>query len=961
MRVKLSHNNEIAGPMWPKKTRRDATVVLFSIISALVPLLFPGLAAATDLSEFLGRRVKSVEVTIEGAPGSNTSEMKSLLTVAAGQDYSPVNIRESLAALYRSGLISGARVEGVNVGSDGVSIRFIVKPQARIENVVFQGPTIFDASELRARLNQLDPGERLSETAVTQGTGDLLAFYSAHGYYHAKVEPDVQLDSGGTRASLVYRITPGEQAKVRGYVVDVKGARIDLGEIKHALIEGHSFTQGAVQDEIEQIRQAYLKQDYLAVRVNSNIAADLLDDSVAVTVTVDSGPRVMVDVEGLEIDEKTKKKTLTFYTLGGIDDFALEEGRRRLLDYAQRQGYFFAEITKPASPPPTAEVVRLRYLVEPGRRYRLADINIEGVNVIPHKEMEDQFKSRQASFIPLFGLGRGVTSNEMLRQDSNLVQKRLREIGYRKALVDVRRGVSLDGEKLIITFDVKQGPRSYVEAVDIRGNAVFTTAELRKRLTLEESDPLVSSVISQNADQLLAAYTAQGYATAEVISEISDLGSVDGQDRVRVIYSISEGNRSRIKNVTTRGIAHTDEGRLRRDFYLFKEGEWLRTDRLQETERSLYETNAFNSVNITSEPVGRMENGVEERDVTVNLAEAKRYLLIYGFGYQSSRSDKHVPGLDFLKGARGLIQLTNTNMFGKVYTGSIQLRAGQDELLGQVSFQNPRPLGKNYPTLISVFARRLAEKSFLSDRYTAVIQTERRFSDETIAYLSYSFERIKNSPPEADVERSRRPIRLGRIGPSFASDTRDNAFEPNTGAFTLGSLSVASTIFGGNEQFVKMQVVHSRYFPIKRFRDTVYSVSGRLGIATPFGGKQTLPISERFFAGGSRDLRGFGFEEAGPINAETGQPDGGNALFVLNNELRFPLIGALGGTVFSDTGNVFRRVKDFRPQDLTQTFGFGLRLKTPIGPVRVDFAFLLINKPAGAPTFRRNFSFGQTF
>jgi outer membrane protein assembly factor BamA len=192
--------------------------------------------------------------------------------------------------------------------------------------------------------------------------------------------------------------------------------------------------------------------------------------------------------------------------------------------------------------------------------------------------------------------------------------------------------------------------------------------------------------------------------------------------------------------------------------------------------------------------VGRTENGIEERDVTVNVAEAKRYLLIYGFGYQSSRSDLHVPGLEFFNGARGLVQLTNSNMFGKLYTGSAQFRIGQDELLGQISFQNPRPFGKNYPTLISVFARRLAEKSFLSDRYTALIQTERRISDDTIAYLSYSFERIKNSPPEADVERSRAPVRLGRIGPSFARDTRDNAFEPTTGNLTVGSFSIASSI-----------------------------------------------------------------------------------------------------------------------------------------------------------------------
>jgi outer membrane protein insertion porin family len=938
---------------------------------------------ANDFTEFLGRRVTSVEVVIDGAPGSNTTEIKALLEVAAGQDFSPVRIHDSLVRLHHSGLISGARVEATASGSDGVALRFVVKPQARIENVVFEGTTVFPANELRARLNELDPGERLSQGAIERGLAEILGFYSARGYYQARVTSRVELDPTSTRATVIYAVEPREQARVSAFTIDVKGERIDLSKVKHSIVEGKPFTQADVQEEMDQIRQAHVAQDFLAVKVNNKITADVINNTVAVTVTVESGPRVMVEVEGIKLSEKQMREILPFYTQGGIDDFALEEGRRRLLDLAQRQGYFFAEVTRPTAPPPDAATVRLKYIVETGQRYKLTDIDIEGITAIPSKELQDQLKSKRATIIPFFGLNRGKTSNDLLRQDANLIQKRLRELGYRRALVDVLRGISVTGEALIITFKVEQGPRTYIETIDIRGNNVLTTDELSPRLELKPGDPFVTTDVTQNADQLLTAYTIQGYANAEVVSELAELGTVGGQDRVRLVYAVTEGNRVRIRNITVRGAAVTNTGRLERDFFMFKEGEWLRQDHLQETERVLYDTNSFNSVVISSEPSGRTTNRVEERDVTVNVAEAKRNLLIYGFGYQSNQSDLVVPGLGFLNGARGLVQITNTNLFGKLYTGSTQFRASQNELLGQVSFQNPRPFGTNYPTLISIFARRLAEKTFRSDRYTALIQAERRISDETIAYVTYNFERISIYNLRGsleDIERNRRPIRLGRIGPSFARDTRDNGFEPSTGTFTVGSLYVASKIFGGNEQFVKLHAEHSRYYPIKKFRDTVYSVSGRLGLGSPFGGRQTLPVSERFFAGGARDLRGFGFEEAGPRDpvptfdqngdpvldpngnpVTTLQPSGGNAVIVINNELRFPIYGILGGTVFSDTGNVFRRVKDFRPQDLTQTVGFGFRLKTPIGPVRLDLAFLVFNKPAGQPTFRRHISFGSTF
>jgi outer membrane protein assembly complex protein YaeT len=528
----------------------------------------------------------------------------------------------------------------------------------------------------------------------------------------------------------------------------------------------------------------------------------------------------------------------------------------------------------------------------------------------------------------------------------------------------VRRGVSVTGENLIITFDVEQGPRTYIDSIEVRGNTIFTQKELRERLNIDPGDPFMTTVATQNADALLNVYSRAGYASAQVFSELVDLGNSEGRDRVRLIFSISEGNRIRIRSVTTRGITHVNTARLENDFYLFKEGEWLRNDRLQETERVLYDTDAFQTVAINSEPVGQAADGIEEHAVTVDLIESKRYLLIYGFGYQTSQSDLEVPGLGFLNGARGNVQLTNVNMFGRLYTGSLQLRASRSELLGQLSFQNPRPFGFDYPAQFSIFARRLAEKSFRSDRYTSVLQIERRLSQESIAYINYTFERIKIFDLQTsldEIERNRLPIRLGRVGVSYARDKRDNAFDSTRGTFTFGSLSFASTILGGNEQFIKFNAEHTRYYPIKALRTTVFLTSARIGLATPFGGKESLPISERFFGGGSRDLRGFGFEEAGPRDSVTGRPLGGNALLVINNELRFPITGILGGAVFSDTGNVFRRVKDFRPNKLSQSFGFGILAKTPIGPVRFDLAFLVFNRPAGEPIMRRHFTFGQTF
>ncbi|MBI3653842.1 MAG: BamA/TamA family outer membrane protein [Acidobacteria bacterium] len=919
---------------------------------------------AAEGGDFLGRRVTSVRVLMEGAQGGATAEMQALLEVAAGQTYSPVRIHDSLIALYRSGLISEARVEAEAEGAAGVALTFVVKPQARIDAIVFEGTPIFSTSEIRSRLKDVEPGAKLSSSAISRGTGELIAYYSARGFNDARVSADVRLDQSGRRATVIYTITPGEQARIANYTLNIVGPHLDLSNFKHALVAGQLFTQASVGDEMERLRQEHLKNDYLMVRVSNKITPGADNKTVNVMIDVEPGPKVEVDIQGLPLDDKTKRQILPFYTQGGVDEFTIEEARLRLLDYAQRKGYFFAAVTSPPFPDSTATLSRLVYQVETGRKFKLSEINFEGITAIDSRDLLPQLKSKTAVIIPYFGFSRGFTSDEFLRQDANLIAKRLKELGYRRATVVERRGVTVDGDNLIITFSAVQGPRTYIQDIDVRGNNLLTTDELRGRLSVQVSDPLVANNVRGGADKLQIAYTNRGYATAEVSAEIVDLGNVDGQDRVRLIYDVVEGNRVRISDIITRGAGRTDVKRLERDFYLFKRGDWLNADKILDTERVLYDTNAMGSVSINSETIGQAPDGIEDRRVTVDIVEAKPNLLIYGFGFQFSRDPITIPGLAFMQGFKASAQITNTNLFGKLYSGSLQTRIGRDEVLGQATFQNPRPFGTNFPLLISVFGRRLAEKSFRSDRYTAVIQAERRLSDKTIVYGSYNFERIsladlQVSPEE--IARNRQAIRLGRIGPSFARDSRDNAFDPSNGTFTLGSIYLASRIFGGNEQFIKMLVEHSRYYKVKKLRDTVYSVSGRLGLARPYGGKDTLPISERFFGGGSRDLRGFGFEEAGPKDPVTGRPIGGNAVFVINHEFRFPLYGAIGGTLFSDIGNVYRRVKDISPRLTTVTFGIGVRIKTPIGPVRFDVGSLVLNRPAGAPLLRGHFTFGQTF
>jgi outer membrane protein assembly factor BamA len=132
-------------------------------------------------------------------------------------------------------------------------------------------------------------------------------------------------------------------------------------------------------------------------------------------------------------------------------------------------------------------------------------------------------------------------------------------------------------------------------------------------------------------------------------------------------------------------------------------------------------------------------------------------------------------------------------------------------------------------------------------------------------------------------------------------------------------------------------------------KSLVLARSTSFGVIERYAGLPEIPLAERFFGGGALSNRAFPEFQAGPRDLETGFPIGGNALFINTVELRFPLIGEnLGGVLFNDFGNVYSsldkislrwRQRDLRDFDYAvQSFGFGIRYRTPIGPVRADFS-----------------------
>jgi outer membrane protein insertion porin family len=1066
-----------------------------------------------DTGDYEGRIITLLEIVIEGSPRDEAAqaEFLSLLSVAQGGEYAAVRVRESLESLFNSGLISNARVEVSETcaSASGVTrplcVRFIVQRQVKVGEVKIGLHAAPDSpiseDEMRSRLNMLEPGSSLSEHVLRTNADLIQAYLRDKGFYRADVtytQVRDPKDPTGTRQTVLFDIEPNEQARVEAFNIKIDG--FDDGPVrpKLNLQPGTAFTRSALGEDIDRIRQAIIALGHLAPQLDDErFILDPATNRVTINLTGRIGPKVEVKVLNYELKEKTQRELLPIKREGNIDISAIVEGERRLRNKIQESGYFFADITRICTVTPplsndgmngtsemcenlnpeeiTGRTVNITYDVERGRRFKLTDIRIEGTEELKIEDVEGELRTQKANalgFIPLLGYGRGYTSRELLVQDTRTIRARMVDLGYRRAEVTVRQGVSLEGENLIITFVVEEGPLTRIAGVEIRGNKLYTDARLRNEIAdagsarcaarfaaddftpcfrTAEDQPFSRSQSRADLEQILNLYARDGYVDARLDFSTVDLPGItlpDGrrEERVRVVYTIrSEGEKVIINRIFINGNIRTKRESILAAIPL-REGDVLRVDRLNESERALYATDVFRQVIIRTEPAGETSSGFKKRDVIIDVEELKPREMRYGGGYSTDN------------GPLGFFDIRNLNMFGKLRQGAFRIRASRRQQLVRLEYIDPRfrgygdnqfaplALSAQYQrdTTVTRFFRstidrgsfgivqRLDEEGNPIDefgqpageptinRFTINAETQRLIDrkSRSILFLRYSYEDVRlyniNSLLIASVLRPDRAIRLSRLAATFVRDTRDSQFDTQRGDFLTLDYSLALRQLGGNISFNKFQLNYRRYYRLrqKRARGTVLAGNITLGLANLFNPRdrnddnviddvdRTMPISERFFAGGSTTLRGFNFEEAGPravvpecflqqrspqdprppvgcgiFRNSKGEPIqldpftvpvGGNAIAVINLEARTPLSKAFQIIPFYDGGNVFRRVGDIfgrndspaaddpnltradriRAHNLratwTHTIGLGFGIKTPLGgTLSIDYGWLL--------------------
>jgi len=233
-------------------------------------------------------------------------------------------------------------------------------------------------------------------------------------------------------------------------------------------------------------------------------------------------------------------------------------------------------------------------------------------------------------------------------------------------------------------------------------------------------------------------------------------------------------------------------------------------------------------------------------------------------------------------------------------------------------------------------------------------------------------------------------VRLSTVAGSFLRDSRDDVLDSAKGTLFVVEADLAARAIGSEVGYVKTYTQVRRFYEVPSVRRTVVALAARFGAAHGFPRSvplvdsrgqpivgadgqqivsivQDLPASERFFAGGDTTVRGFALDRLGDEStiSDTGFPKGGNGVIVLNSELRVAVTKRVQGVGFVDAGNVVARASDIDLFDLRTAAGFGIRIGTPVGPIRLDLGFKLDRRELSPGRLERrsiwHISLGQAF
>jgi outer membrane protein insertion porin family len=612
-----------------------------------------------------------------------------------------------------------------------------------------------------------------------------------------------------------------------------------------------------------------------------------------------------------------------------VDEYKLNEVASKIKDLYAKKGFTQSKITYDFKANKEKNEAEVKYIIEEKGVLKVRRIKIQGNKAISAGRILKLMKTRTAwLFNP------GLYKEEALKDDI----KRITDFYRQEGFTDVKIDTELDSNEkgLYVTVSIVEGKRYYIGTIQIEGYKDVSLDEIKKAMKLKTDSVYSDTALYEESSRIRSVYVDKGYIFAQ-IEPITILNPET--QKVDVTYKIVENQVAYIERIDIKGNIKTKDKVIRRELRVYPE-ERFDGKAVRRSKEKLENLGFFEEVRFDTEPGTKPE----QVNLIVDVKEAKTGHLSFGGGYSSIEEF-----VGFAEIRQKNFDFKNFSTFsGGGQDLSLYASLGSLTSRYELSFTNPWIFDRPYSFGFDVYKKGHDQDEDVGYGYSeditgGDIRLGKDFNDTLKGQVAYRFDRVKISDvienATSDLKDEAGITNLSTMEFDLAYDTRDNVFSPLTGMYFTNNFQVTGGPFGGDRNFLKYFARFSYFYPL--VNRSVLEARLRAGWADPFSDTKKVPIYERFFAGGASTVRGYQERKVGPVDAATDDPLGGEAMFVANLEYTYPLIDFLKLATFFDAGNVWSKNSDFFSDKLYKSVGLGVRVKTPIGPVSVDYGWPL--------------------
>lgn len=883
------------------------------------------------------------QVSIDLSERTSEPDAFQQIELRPGGRYQTRLIRQAIERLYATGRYRDIRVEAEPAAGEEVTLKFVLIERRLLSSIHLSGNYFLSEEALFDAIG-LKPGNEFTEARWEKALADVRSLYRQKGYFQAHLSTRLKRASRERRGvDLTLDIQEGDPTKIRSLRLTGQKVFSDT-TLKLRMItswpkEYYRFDR--LEENIKAVEAFYHSKGYLkAVAGPPILEFTEKTNEVDITVPIAASNKIDLYFDGEEAFSENDLEPLVLIKEERSDDpSTLEQSAQEIEEFYRREGYPFARVTVSAKPFPEENRTEIRFKIESGSRTNVRRIRFSGnlsfpserLREIIHLQEEGRFRSSRYT-------------REQLDEDAAALVQFYKREGFRDPRVTPEIDYDSTRTDATVTYKIDEGIRTRIGQITLRGHRHLTEAALKNALRVEPEEPYFEAIVREGARQILSAYEKEGYLYAAVQS-LTDFS--EDQTTADITYDITEGEQVRVGRIILDGNLRTRDHVLLREL-VFQEGDPYSLDRILASQQRLYRTGLFSGVRF--EPI-RIEDKPTTHDLRLSVTERPSIGVEFGGGYA-----------DF-EGIRGFFELSHRNLFGTGRSLTARAQGSRIQQLYTLSYREPWFFFRDTNAHIVAAYEDREERSYDLERASGTVGVDKSLSKTVKGSLIYQYKRnrLTNVDPNAqltpqDIGR----VTIGSITPSLIRDTRDDPFNPRSGTLNGITVQDAAQIFGSEAQFVKTAVQSSWYQALSS--RLVFAFSARIGFAQRFGETGVIPITERFLAGGRSTVRGYDQDKLGieGITIINGDPTGGNAMLIFNEELRIALPKSFGLVFFFDHGNVWLESRDVRFSDLKSTTGAGVRYNSPVGPFRLDWGYKL-NREADESPWALHFTLGHAF